>query len=85
MRGFTEEQFKTLGRFKATGGNEVLIHEFKAHQHRVYGVVKSWRGRRGFLATAYDPAKRNNKADRNIIKRAVDAASNIIGEQNADE
>jgi len=76
-RAFPEEHFKTLGRFRAAGGNEYLILEFKAYQFRIYGIERRYRGSRAFLGLACDPAKQDNKADRKIIKRAANAADNI--------
>jgi hypothetical protein len=77
MEGFTEEQFKSLGHFAATGGNKHLIYEFKAYQFRLYGVVRTYRGKRCFVGVACDPAKKNNRADQSLLKRAANAADII--------
>ncbi|MGV3490134.1 MAG: hypothetical protein ACO1OG_02320 [Devosia sp.] len=76
-RAFTEEMFKSVQRIKASGGNEHMIFEFKAHQFRLYGVIVDYKGKRSFVGTACDPAKKNNKADPAILKRAADAADKI--------
>ena len=74
---FTDEMFKPVQRIKATGGNEHMIYEFKAHQFRLYGVIRTYEGKRSFVGTACDPAKKNNKADPAILRRAADAADKI--------
>lgn len=74
---FTEEMYKQVKRVKARGGNEPMICEFKAYQFRLYGVVREYQGKRSFLGTACDPAKKNNKADQAILRRAADAADKI--------
>lgn len=79
MRGFTDESFKTVDRIKAAGGNAPLIYEFKSYQFRLYGVIMTYHGKRCFVGTACDPAKKNNKADPAILQRAADAADRIDG------
>ncbi|MBN9335789.1 hypothetical protein [Devosia sp.] len=79
--GFTEEQFKSLGRFRAEGGNEHLLYEFKSHQFRLYGVVRTYKGKRSFVGVACDPAKKTNKADPKVLKRAANAADMIEWEK----
>lgn len=81
MTGFTEEHFKSVGRFKADGGNEHLIYEFKSHQFRLYGVVKTYEGKRSFVGLVCDPSKQQNKADPKILKRAANAADEIDREK----
>jgi hypothetical protein len=81
IQGFAEEQFKSLGRFKADGGNEHLLYEFKSHQFRLYGVVKTYHGKRSFVGVVCDPAKKTNKADQRVLKRAANAADKIEWEK----
>lgn len=77
MTAFTDETFKTVGRVKADGGNEHLLYEFKSYQFRLYGVIREYRGKRSFLGVGCDPAKKNNKADQRILRRAANAADKI--------
>jgi hypothetical protein len=77
MPGFSEEQFKSVGRFKAEGGNEHLIYEFKSHQFRLYGVVKTYEGKRSFIGVVCDPSKQKNKADPKVLRRAANAAEKL--------
>ena len=81
VSGFTEEQFKSLGRFKAEGGNDHLLYEFKSHQFRLYGVVRTFKGKRSFVGVACDPAKKTPKADPKVLKRAANAADMIEWEK----
>ena len=81
VAGFVEEQFKSLGRTKAEGGNDHLLYEFKSHQFRLYGVVKTYKGKRSFVGLACDPAKKTNKADPKVLKRAANAADKIEWEK----
>lgn len=76
-QGFSDEMFKTVGRIKATGGTEPLICEFKSYQFRLYGIIREFRGKRSFIGLVCDSAKKNNKANPNILKRAANAAANI--------
>ena len=80
MKAFPEEHFKSVDRVRAQGGTEYLIYEFKSHQFRLYGVVRQYNGKRCFIGLVCDPAKKNNKANPRILKRAANAADRINGE-----
>lgn len=77
MNGFTEEQFKSLGQVKAEGGNKHLLYEFKSHQFRLYGVVRTYKNKTSFVGLACDPSKKTPKADPKVLKRAANAAEII--------
>lgn len=71
------EMFKSLGRVKTPGGNEVNVYEFKSYQFRIYGVIREINKVKAFVGTACDPKKQQNKADAATIKRAAERAKEI--------
>ncbi|WP_157949009.1 hypothetical protein [Neorhizobium huautlense] len=64
------EMFKKQGR-ENVGGTDVMVFGFKAYQFRIYGVVESYGGRRCFVGTSCDPAKKQNKADAKKLEKAA--------------
>lgn len=76
-KGLSEQMFKPQDRRKVGGGNEVLIHEFKAYQFRIYGVVCTYKGRRCFLGTACDASKKKDKANPQKLNKAAETWARI--------
>jgi hypothetical protein len=76
-RGLSEQMFKPQDRRKTGVGNEVLIHEFKAYQFRIYGVVCTYKGKRCFLGTACDASKKKDKANPQKLNKAAEIWARI--------
>lgn len=72
-----EKMFKKQLRMRS-GGSDVMIWEFKAHQFRIYGVICDFNGKRCFLGTACDPDKQRDKADHKRLQKAADEYVRII-------
>jgi hypothetical protein len=67
------------GRYAAKGQHtETRVQAFKNHQGRVYGVEGSVRGKRTFFA-ALAFVKKTQKADQEVLKRAVERVQTIRG------
>lgn len=66
-----DKMFKKQQRINSRG-TDVLIHEFKAHQFRIYGVVCEFNGKRCFLGFSCDPDKKKDKADPKKLQKAAD-------------
>lgn len=56
----------------------LLIQAFKAFKIRFYGFERHLSDRRTFIIIDYDPAKKQDKADPNILKRAKTSADEIM-------
>lgn len=48
----------------------IMLHAFKAFKIRLYGFVRSVGGVRTFIVVDIDPAKKRDKADPKVLKRA---------------
>jgi len=73
----TDVQFNgNEGRAKR-GGLNVMLQAFKTHKVRIFGIVMRLDGLRTFLIVAVDPAKKQDKADSKILKRAYERALDI--------
>ncbi len=70
----TQEQFNGNEGRAQKGDINVLIQAFKAFKIRLYGFATEVGDRRSFLIVAIDPAKKQNKADPKVLKRAKDRA-----------
>lgn len=75
--GLDDKMFKPQGRRKS-GGTQVMIHEFKSYQFRIYGVVGQRDGKRCYYGTACDPSKKKDKADSQKLQKAADEYVRII-------
>lgn len=76
----TTEQFNgNEGRAKR-GDLNVMLQAFKTHKIRLFGIVVRLDALRTFLIVALDPAKKQNKADPKILKRAHERALDITKE-----
>ncbi|CAN7434030.1 hypothetical protein LJR251_002773 [Rhizobium rhizogenes] len=62
--------YKNVGRRKV-GGSDVLVHEFKSYQFRIYGVAGTFKGKSCFVGTACDPKKKKDKADPGKLEKAA--------------
>ena len=73
----TAEQFNgNEGRAKR-GNLNVMLQAFKTHKIRLFGIVERVDGLKTFLIVGLDPAKKQNKADPKILKRAHERALDI--------
>jgi len=73
----TAEQFNgNEGRAKR-GDVNVMLQAFKTHKVRLFGIVMRVDALRTFLIVDLDPAKKQNKADPKILKRAHDRALDL--------
>jgi hypothetical protein len=59
-------------------GKQVRLEAFKGWSVRFYGAVKEVEGKPMFLVTGYDDAKKDNDADRDLMKAAAKAAHRLI-------
>ncbi len=76
----TAEQFNgNEGRAKR-GDLNVMMMAFKTHKVRLFGLVMRLDEMRTFLIVALDPAKKQNKADPKILKRAYERALDVTKE-----
>jgi hypothetical protein len=57
--------------------NNLLLQAFKAFKVRLYGFVRPVQGVRTFVLIDADPAKKQDKADPGILKRAKGRADDI--------
>ncbi|HEX4183364.1 MAG TPA: hypothetical protein VHY34_08900 [Caulobacteraceae bacterium] len=74
----TPEQFNgNEGRAKK-GGVNVLVGAFKTHKMRLYGAAMTIDQRRTFVIVDSDLAKKQNKADPTILKRAKGRAIDVV-------
>ena len=53
--------------FATSKGKQVLLQAFKPGQLRVYGFRQNFNGRPTFFITGFDPVKKQDDADQNII------------------
>jgi hypothetical protein len=77
-----DTQFKKEGTFPcgAKDGSKATVFTIKAWQFRIYGILTNWKGRRAFIGFRADRDKKQNKADRSLLKAtAKDAAPHIDG------
>lgn len=69
-QSLTTEQYNgNEGRAKR-GDLNVMLQAFKTHKVRLFGIVMRIDSKRSFLIVDLDPAKKQNKADPKILKRA---------------
>jgi hypothetical protein len=47
-----------------------MLHAFKTFKHRLYGFIRQLDGVRTFVIVDYDPAKKRDQSDQNVLKRA---------------
>ncbi len=73
--------YKPQSRVKLDGNRSVHIFEFKAYQFRLYGAEANVSGRRTFVATGCDPAKKKDKANPTLLKKAAEAYRGFIDGQ----
>jgi len=74
-RALTQEMFNT-NEGRAPVSN-ILLQAFKAFKIRLYGFVRQVAGMKTFVIVDIDPAKKQNKADKGILKRAKDRVNEI--------
>lgn len=67
----TEEQFNGNEGREQKGSTNVLMQAFKTHKVRLYGVDVQIGGKRTFAILEIDAAKKQNKADPKVLKRAM--------------
>ena len=57
--------------------DNLLLQAFKAFKVRLYGFVRPVQGTRTFIVIDVDPAKKQNRADPGILKRAKGRADEV--------
>jgi maltooligosyltrehalose synthase len=72
------ERFKHQEQVTKNGHRPVTIYAFKAHQARYYGFSCEFDGKTTFFVTAIDPAKKDDKADPEMIARAGREAFQVL-------
>lgn len=65
--GMPPQKFRSEGRGDADG---VLLWAFKVWQFRLYGFIKKLEGKETFIGVDFDDAKKQNKADQDLLNRA---------------
>lgn len=72
----TEEQFNG-NEGRCGGENDRMLVAVKVHKVRLYGFVRSFRGKRTLLLVDIDSSKKQNKANPRILKRAKATATEL--------
>ena len=67
----SDEKFKKEGNFPDGKGSQVGIWVFKAWQWRLYGSIVSVEGKRCFVGTRVDAAKKQDKANQGILRNTA--------------
>lgn len=78
----TEEMFNGS---EGRSPDNLMLKVFKTHKVRLYGYETSYLGRRTFIIVERDLAKKQNKADQELLKRAkkyIDAMEIAVEEIN---
>lgn len=73
MRNWCEEIALTKAMFNGNEGRSVegtMLKALKTFKHRLYGFERRVEGVRTFIIIDYDPAKKQDKGDPKILKRA---------------
>lgn len=73
MELWCEERALTKAMFNGNEGRSArgtMLQAIKAFKVRLYGFVTDIDGRRSFVIIDHDPAKKQDAADQNILKRA---------------
>ncbi|HZP18761.1 MAG TPA: hypothetical protein VFB16_01010 [Bauldia sp.] len=73
----TDEKFKKEQTF-ATAHGKVAVWAFKAWQWRLYGSILTVAGKRTFVGTRVDDSKKQNKANKTLLKLAADDIARLI-------
>lgn len=73
----TAEQYNGNEGRARRGDLNVMLQAFKTHKVRLFGIVMRIDRKRTFLIVDLDPAKKQNKADPNILKRAYGRALDL--------
>lgn len=68
----TPEQFNPNEGRCQKGNINRLLQAFKTHGVRLYGFTRRLLGKKTFIILDADPAKKQNRADQGILKRAKD-------------
>lgn len=83
MELWTEGQQLTAEQFNGNEGRarrgdvNVMLQAFKTHKIRLFGIVMRVDALRTFLIVDFDPAKKQNRADPKILKRAQGRALDL--------
>lgn len=72
-----KQRFKFQDSFE-WGGKRVRLETFKGWAVRFYGAVMDVDGVTTFLITGYDPDKKDDQADPDVLKAAARAAHRVI-------
>lgn len=72
------EKFKFQQRFNQNGFKPVVISAFKSYQARYYGFSRVVDGKMTFFVTAIDPAKKDDKANDEVLERASREAFRVL-------
>jgi hypothetical protein len=68
------EKFKKEGDFRDQQGGMVPIFAFKARKWRLYGTITQYGGLKCFIGVAVDSAKKQDRANPEILKTAARVA-----------
>jgi hypothetical protein len=71
QRRLSQEKFKKEGNFSDGHHGSVAIWTFKSWQWRVYGTTLTVEGRRCFVGMKVDASKKQDRADRTILKKTA--------------
>lgn len=72
------QRFKHQENFSDVKGRKVAIWAFKSFQARLYGFIRTVEKKETFLVGAVDPSKKDDEADKAVLKRAKIAAFDVL-------
>jgi hypothetical protein len=72
-----EQHFKKEDTFSVSRGKKVAIFAFKPWKWRLYGAIMTIDGVRTFVGVKVDEDKKQDKANRGLMKSAADAISEL--------
>lgn len=69
-----------MNRNEGRSGGGIRLEAFKAFKVRLYGFEVKFKKIKTFIIVIIDTAKKQNKADKNILKSAKSRADDLSGE-----
>ena len=77
FRRLSDQKFKNEGNFPVGKGCQVTVWAFKAWQWRLYGAILQVNGTRCFVGVNVDPNKKQDKADRKLLRDTAAKIANL--------
>lgn len=73
-----DDKFKFEDSFPDGHGKQVHVYAFKSFQLRIYGGIITVAGKRCFVGVRWDPSKKSNKANQQLLRLAADDIAELI-------